>query len=186
SKSAHNFYTLPDLYSKGYDALDFRMLTLQSHYRSATNFSWQNLQAARNRLHNWRNIAELRHQVSDNASSEQAEKVYGLIDQAIDALENDLDTPNAIKHFGEAFGEFKSDNVNLEALDSLIDTVDQVLGLGIRTATPDIRPENYQLIDERQQARQNKDWARSDEVRDQLLGQGITIKDGITPIWNRL
>lgn len=185
SKSAHNFYTLPDLVERGFSPLDFRLLVLQSHYRSATNFSWETLEAAKNRRHHWRNVAELRHQVSDNPSEEQIDKVSRLIEQAQDAMENDLDTPNALKYFDETFDLFKSEQTDLDALDMLLTAVDQLLGLKLVETTPDITPEDYELIDERQQARHAKDWARSDQLRDKLAERGIQIKDGPTPIWSR-
>ena len=185
SKSAHNFYTLPDLVERSFSPLDFRLLVLQSHYRSATNFSWETLEAAKNRRHRWCNVAELRHQVSDNPSEEQIDKVSQLVEQAQDAMENDLDTPNALKYFDEAFDLFKPEQTDLGALDMLLTAIDQLLGLKLIETTPDITPEDYELIDERQQARHAKDWAKSDQLRDELAKRGIQIKDGPTPIWSR-
>ena len=185
SKSAHNFYTLPDLVERSFSPLDFRLLVLQSHYRSATNFSWETLEAAKNRRRHWCNVAESRHQVSDNPSEEQIDKVSQLVEQAQDAMENDLDTPNALKYFDEAFDLFKPEQTDLGALDMLLTAIDQLLGLKLIETTPDIAPEDYELIDERQQARHAKDWARSDQLRDELAERGIQIKDGTTPIWSR-
>lgn len=185
SKSAHNFYTLPDLAAKGYDPLDFRLLVLQSSYRSATDFSWQNLQAAHSRRRHWRNVAELRYQVPDNPSQEQTEQVHQLIEQAQQAMENDLDTPNALKYFDQAYDLFVSNEVDVETLQFLIDSTDQLLGLGIAKTTPDLTSENYSLIDRRQSARLAKDWARADQLRDNLLADGVVVNDGDTPIWSR-
>ena len=185
SKSAHNFYTLPDLVERSFSPLDFRLLVLQSHYRSATNFSWETLEAAKNRRCHWCNVAELRHQVSDNPSEEQIDKVSQLVEQAQDAMENDLDTPNALKYFDEAFDLFKPEQTDLGALDMLLTAIDQLLGLKLIETTPDIAPEDYELIDERQQARHAKDWAKSDQLRDELAKRSIQIKDGPTPIWSR-
>lgn len=185
SKSAHNFYTLPDLVERSFSPLDFRLLVLQSHYRNATNFSWETLEAAKNRRRHWCNVAELRHQVSDNPSEEQIDKVSQLVEQAQDAMENDLDTPNALKYFDEAFDLFKPEQTDLGALDMLLTAIDQLLGLKLIETTPDIAPEDYELIDERQQARHAKDWAKSDQLRDELAKRGIQIKDGPTPIWSR-
>ncbi len=185
SKSAHNFYTLPDLVERSFSPLDFRLLVLQSHYRSATNFSWETLEAAKNRRRHWCNVAELRHQVSDNPSEEQIDKVSQLVEQAQDAMENDLDTPNALKYFDEAFDLFKPEQTDLGALDMLLTAIDQLLGLKLIETTPDIAPEDYELIDERQQARHAKDWAKSDQLRNELAKRGIQIKDGPTPIWSR-
>lgn len=185
SKSAHNFYTLPDLVERSFSPLDFRLLVLQSHYRSATNFSWETLEAAKNRRRHWCNVAELRHQVSDNPSEEQIDKVSQLVEQAQDAMENDLDTPNALKYFDEAFDLFKPEQTDLGALDMLLTAIDQLLGLKLIETTPDIAPEDYELIDERQQARHAKDWTKSDQLRDELAKRGIQIKDGPTPIWSQ-
>lgn len=185
SKSAHNFYTLPDLAAKGYDPLDFRMLVLQSHYRSATDFSWQNLQAARNRRRHWRNIAELRHQISDNPSQEQTDQIHHLVEQALADLSNDLDTPNALKYFDAAYDCFSPQQTDLAALDYLVQSTDQLLGLGIAKSTPDIGETDYALIDQRQTARQTRDWTKSDQLRDKLQSRGINIMDGTRPIWSR-
>ena len=185
SKSAHNFYTLPDLADKGFSPLDFRMLVLQSHYRSATNFSWENLQAAQNRRHHWLSIAELRHQVSDNSSEQQIDQVNELIAKAQDAIEDDLDTPNALRVFDEAFDLFKPDDCNIEALNNLIQGVDQLLGLNIAIESPDIDPDDYELIDERAKVRQAKDWDKSDDLRFQLVSRGINVRDGKITTWSR-
>lgn len=185
SKSAHNFYTLPDLAEKGFSPLDFRMLVLQSHYRSATNFSWENLQATQNRRHHWLSIAELRHQAADNSSEQQIDQVNELIAKAQDAIEDDLDTPNALRIFDEAFDLFKPDDCNIEALNNLIQGVDQLLGLNIAIESPDISLDDYKLIDERTKTRQAKDWDKSDDLRLQLASRGISVRDGKATTWSR-
>lgn len=185
SKSAHNFFTLPDLISRGYSPLDFRVLVLQSHYRSATNFSWQSLTAARNRRHHWQEVAVLRWQVSDNPSQEQTEQIHQLVEQLASALENDLDTPGALRYLDQAYNLFSPDQTDLAALDLLIETGDQLLGIKVGETTPDIPPEDYELITQRQKAREAKDWAKSDQLRDRLADRHITINDGVTPIWSR-
>lgn len=185
SKSAHNFYTLPDLAEKGFSPLDFRMLVLQSHYRSATNFSWDSLEAAKNRRHHWLGVAELRHQASDNSSEQQIDQVNELIAKAQDAIEDDLDTPNALRIFDEAFDLFKPDDCNIEALNNLIQGVDQLLGLNIAIESPDISLDDYKLIDERTKARQAKDWDKSDDLRLQLASRGISVRDGKATTWSR-
>lgn len=195
SKSAHNFYTLPDIIERGYSGLDFRMLILQSHYRSASNFSWDNLAAAKNRLANWRRVVELRWQApthsatADNGANEASAavaKVKEDIQNAAAALENDLDTPNALKYIDQAFNSISTDNSLIEQLSEIINFVDTYLGLNLAATTPDITDSQKQLIAERLTARQNKDWSTSDRLRDQLLEQGIALKD--TPdrtIWSR-
>ncbi|MCL1876592.1 cysteine--tRNA ligase [Candidatus Saccharibacteria bacterium] len=188
SKSAHNFYTLPDILAKDFDALDFRMLVLQSHYRSATNFSWDNLTAARNRRRNWRNVAELRHQTPDSGDDGQTEIVNNLLDEAAAALLNDIDTPNALKFLDQIVDIFTNhiDNLSHFALDNFIKFIDDNLGLDLCNCTSDITSAQYDFIKLRAVARDQKDWAKSDEIRDELLNQGIEIKDtNIGQIWAR-
>ena len=103
SKSLGNGYTLADLHDKGYDPMDFRMLLLQSHYRTEGNFTWDNLDAAKNRLSHWREIAVLRWQIHDtlNDDSEKdshdtSAKLLAASHAALEALNNDLNTPEAL------------------------------------------------------------------------------------------
>ncbi|MCL2280283.1 cysteine--tRNA ligase [Candidatus Saccharibacteria bacterium] len=188
AKSAHNFYTLPDIADKGFDPLDFRMLVLQSHYRSATNFSWDTLAAAQNRRRNWRNIAELRHQITDSQDDGQAEIVNNLLDKATDALLDDLDTSNALKFLDQAVNIFASniDNINHFALQNFIEFVSENLGLKLAETTSDITLEQKKLIDQRVKVREEKDWVESDKLRDELAEQGIELNDlNEQTIWSR-
>ena len=100
-------------------------------------------------------------------------------------MEDDLDTPNALKYFEEAIDLFTPDNTNIEALSGLIDAIDQLLGLRILASTPDISDDDYALIDQRQQARTNKNWPLADKLRYELNDRGIHINDGETPIWSK-
>src|SRR3989344_6415054 len=67
SKSLNNFYTLEDIRKNGYDPLAFRLMVLQSHYRSQNNFTWENLNAAANRIKHWQAVADLRWQLDQSA-----------------------------------------------------------------------------------------------------------------------
>jgi cysteinyl-tRNA synthetase len=186
AKSDHNFYTLPDIIAKGFSPLDFRMLTLQSHYRSATNVSWENLTAAHNRLKNWRNVTELRHQTNDSRGDGQTEIVNNLLDKAKTALLDDIDTPNALKYLDEAFNQLTPENLSHFALENLIRFVDNNLGLEIAETTPDISDEVKKMLTDRAAARAAKDWAKSDELRDKLAEQNVEIKDSaVGQIWVR-
>jgi len=189
AKSAHNFYTLNDIHERGYDPLDFRMLVLQSHYRSATNFSWENLEAAKNRRQNWRNVAELRWQLQDENNPGLIEIVGLFINTAIGKLLDDLNTPEALSTIDAAFSAFNfigKGGHNAKTLEALINFVDISLGLDLRKTTPDILNEEKALIREREAARAAKDFAKSDEIRDELLSRGIELKDSENgTIWSR-
>lgn len=188
AKSKNNFFTLVDIQNKGFEPLDFRMLVLQSHYRSATNFSWENLTSAKNRLRNWRAAAELRWQVADSSDDGQAEIINNLIDEASQALMSDLDTPEVLKFIDQAINVISGDpsNVNLFALNNLIDFIDEYLGLKLADSTPDIPDDEKTLIAERADARASKDFAKSDELRDKLFANGIVIRDTAAgQIWSQ-
>lgn len=187
SKSLNNFYTLADLTEKGIDPLAFRLLVLQSHYRKATNFSFENAQAAKNRLQHWRNIAALRHQTHDTlrdddekSTDEQTVSLLATSQAVVEALSNDLGTPEALTIIDDAFsrldGKALSD-IHQFGLTELLTTIDATLGLQLIASTPDISDSAKQLILHRESARATKDWQASDTLRDELLAQDIIVRD---------
>lgn len=186
SKSLGNGYTLQDLAEKGFDALDLRMAVLQGHYRSEGNFTLETLQAARNRLLNWRSVAALRHQIHDTlerSTAENSKHVQYLEDsrrKLLSALSEDLNTPGALAVVDEVFKTvLATATVDLHDTGFLrfLETVDELLGLNLITTTPDISDEQKMRIIERLRARENKDYATSDAVRDAFLAEGITLRD---------
>jgi cysteinyl-tRNA synthetase len=181
SKSLGNGYTLDDLEEKGFSPLDYRMFVLQSHYRNEGNFTFENLTAAKNRLQHWRNIAALRHQthpgIEDNNEMDPSPAAIGAIKEA---LNEDLNTPEALRIVDETFSYIEShsiNKVNHHTLTELLEALDELFGLQLLDTTPDITDEQKQLIIERQRARDEKDWAKSDTIRDQLTEQSITVRD---------
>lgn len=181
SKSANNFYTLQDLIGRGVDPLAFRLLVLQSHYRSPTNFSFESAAAAHNRLKHWRNIAALRHQTHETQDNDSAkEPSLAVIGKIRDTLSNDLDTPQALATIDEVFSHLESralGDIKHASLTQLIESIDNILGLQLLASTPDITDEQKQLIMERSRAREQRDWERSDKLRDELIDQGIVLND---------
>ena len=188
SKSLQNFYTLQDLIDKDVDPLAFRLLVLQSHYRKQTNFSLDTAAAAHNRLQHWRAIAALRHQTYDDLrESNEMDPSPAAIGAIREALNNDLNTPEALRIIDETFTYIEShgiNKVNHHTLTELLEAIDDMLGLQLISSTPDINEEQKQLIIERERARDEKDWAKSDELRDMLAGEGITVRDTVGgPVW---
>lgn len=196
SKSLGNFYTLEDLKAKKIDPLAFRLLVLQSHYRNQTNFSFDSILSATNRLKRWRDLACLRWQVHDTLidddSKDSRGRVNGIIlsapHSAREALNNDLSTPEALASIEIALDAIESSpvsNIQHSAIKALVTWIDDVLGLDLAKSTPDISDEQKRLIIERVRAREAKDWQKSDELRDELQSSGIDIRD--TPdgsIWS--
>lgn len=194
SKSLENGYTLQDLEEKGFTPMDFRMFALQSQYSNESNFTWENLQAAKNRLHHWRNSAALRHQTHDTIENkeEQLADDHTVVLVAasramLEALNDDLNTPEALRIVDEAFAKLDGKalkSIHQHGLTQLLEAVDELLGLSLLETTPDINDEAKQLILQRVRAREAKEWELADELRDTLTKQNITIRDTATgSIW---
>jgi cysteinyl-tRNA synthetase len=180
SKSLGNFFTLRDIEEKGFEPLAFRLLVLSSHYQSESNFTWEILEAAQNRLANWRSTASLVWQTESRGGSAID---FGIKKQ----LQNNLDTPAALAAVDHWFSTFADEgkSTNLESLESLVLQIHELLGIDLKQ--PDISAAQKQLIQDREQARAANDWTRSDEIRNQLEEQGLEIRD--TPhgsIWSRI
>ena len=171
------------------------MFILQSHYQSEGNFSFEILAAAHNRLQNWRDIACLRHQIHDRLhdDTKRNDTPQHLSPQATigalhEVLNNNLNTPEALRIIDEAFGELSRqplENVYRPGLINLLEEIDELLGLRLMQSTPDVSDEIKQILIERRRARDNKDWQRSDELRDILSQKNIHVRDsGRDTIWN--
>lgn len=190
SKSAQNFYTLQDIIDKGYDPLAFRLLVLQSSYRSQTHFSWENMTAAQNRLMELRAWADLRWQAKTNVMPQQLDELFRDTRTGIrEAMETDLNTPAALAVFGKLvvyMQEIAIPGVEGKYTDGTLAFLDQVFGLDLSQRS-DISDTQKQLMTEREATRQAKNWTKSDELRDRLKEQGLGVRD--TPhgvYWYRL
>jgi cysteinyl-tRNA synthetase len=182
SKSLGNGYTLQNLEEKGFSPLDFRMFVLQGQYSNEGNFTFENLGAAKNRLHHWRNIAVLRHQTHDTLQSD-AKKSISLLAASgaiLEALNDDLNTPQALRVVDDAFSQLDGkslDDIHQNGLQQLLETIDELLGLQLLETTPDIDDETKQLIVSRERARDEKNWIESDRLRDELKAKNIVVRD---------
>lgn len=180
SKSLENGFTLADLGEKGFTPLDFRMFVLQSHYRTESNFTWENLEAAANRLHHWKAVACLRHQVAPSSNSDGGSQLLAASHAALEALCDDLNSPLALAHFDKAFDELErkdKSTIDASSIESALATADDLLGLKLLDTTPDISDELKQVLIERERARELRDWERSDALRVQLAEGGIGLDD---------
>jgi cysteinyl-tRNA synthetase len=192
SKSLGNGYTLQDLKKKGYTPLDYRMLVLQGQYSNEGNFTFENLEAAKNRLDHWRKIAALRWQTYDTIDNDSEKNItlVAAVGAIKEALNNNLNTPEALSVIDRAFALLDSksiDDIHQHGLEQLLDTIDETLGLQLKASTPDITDDQKQLIIERERARDEKNWTESDRLRDILKQQNIVIRD--TPngsVWERV
>lgn len=181
SKSLGNIYTLQDIKDKGYDLQAFKLLVLSKHYRTEGNFTWEILEAAQNRLHNWQAIADLRWQIEESRTESPID--FDLLSH----LQNDLDTPGAIALVDVMLEAISRDTQNNQwaKLELLLARINELLGIELRKS--DITDEQKQLMQDRETARQANDWATSDQLRDQLREQGLEIRDTAQgQIWERI
>lgn len=177
SKSLGNGFTLEQIMSQGFSPMDFKMFVLQSQYRTESNFNFENLKSAKNRLKNWQNIANLRWQIKGNDGIIPSLATKQVI---LEEVNNNLDTPKALAKIDDIFSEIIKANpekLNHSNLLELLEFIDELLGLNLIASTPDISDEIKIKIIERNNARAEKNWAKSDEIRDELLSKNIILRD---------
>ena len=189
SKSLNNFFTVRDI-SKEYDLEAVRLFMLSAHYRSPINFSRDQVAAAHaslTRLYTARDqMAFLLSAAEDKALTEEeaafTERLKGYEKRFDEAMDDDLNTADAI---GAIFELVKDANVTLNA-QSAKGAVEAALNslkaladvLGLLQKTDDALPAEIQaMVDERAAARKNKDWKRSDELRDAIKAAGYILED---------
>ncbi len=168
SKSLGNLFTLEDLEEKGFDPLAFRYLCLNSHYRSKLNFTWEALKNAQNSLANLREIYQSL--PSPKIGCAEEEKKFS------EALADDLNSPQALAIVWEVARDSK---LPPEARKQTLKKFDQVLGLDLekQEAEVELTVEQEKLLEERKKAREEKDFAKSDEIRDEFAKAGLEIED---------
>jgi len=177
-KSLGNFYSLADVVKRGYDPLSLRLLYLQAHYRTQLNFTWESLGGAQQNLNDLGAWADLKHQPGalKAASQEEISKFNAEIDES---LANDFNTARALAAINGLI-----DKVRPAA--NLLAKIDELLGLKLSRRL-DINDQQKKLISERQAARQAKDWAKADELRQKIESQGLSVRDTDSgPLWSRL
>jgi cysteinyl-tRNA synthetase len=189
SKSLNNFFTVRDI-AKEYDLEAVRLFMLSAHYRSPINFSREQIEAANaslNRLYTARN--SLRFQIEngedrplnteETAFTERLKRYEKRFDEAMD---DDMNTADAL---GAIFELVKDANVTLqqgssrEAAKAALNSLEAICDvLGLLSKKEDELPEEIAaLVKERAEARKNKDWARSDELRNQIVNAGYILED---------
>lgn len=177
-KSEGNFLTLEVLKSKNYHPLAYRYFLLNAHYRSQLVYTEDAMQSAQRGFLNFREkIIQLREAA---AFSQEAKRMIHeeYIDQFFQAIGDDLNSPQALATAWKVLADS-----NLSATEKLhtLEKLDEVLGLGIaqmKTQNEEIPSEIAQLLEQRIQARKEKDWKKADILRDQIKKMGYEILDG--------
>lgn len=190
SKSLGNFYTVDDIVHHPDDARAFRWFIVSSHYRTTLNFSDDVMVGAKSTL---RRLNNFRARLEAVDRDEGGEDVAPLVDEArtrfIEHMDDDLNSPRAVAAIfdmvnvvDDLVAEGKLDRAGAAAVNAFFDDIDQVLGvfytLPEEETSADTLPDDLvALIKEREQARKDRNFQRADEIRDELLSQGITLED---------
>lgn len=183
SKSKGEFLTVSLLEEKGYNPLVYRLFCLQSHYRKPLTFSYDSLDNAAKAYDKLiKRIGALK--AEGEVDKAKAEELDGKFREALD---NDLNTSLAITALYDAL---KSD-ANDATKRYVVEKFDEVLSLdllkGGEKETENLDSEIEALIEKRQEARKNKDWATADRIRDELAARNIKLIDTPEGIrWERI
>lgn len=172
SKSKGDILTVSSLIEKGYNPLSFRFMCLLSHYRRQLTFSYASLDGAQNAYLKLKNkVLSLK---NEGAVNEDAYKFYN--ERFTSCLEDDLNTANAITLL---YDLLKDEHLNGATKLSLINKWDEVLSLDLTKEKTHGLEEEYikEMIEKRTEAKKNKDFALADSIREELLKQGIILKD---------
>ena len=173
SKSLNNLYTLKDLEEKGYEPAVYRMFNFTSTYRAQINFTFEAMDSAKISLKRLRE-GYLKHKDGvDNVSTEEIEQYR---EKFLEAINDDLNMPIAMSIVWDVI---KNTKKSKDYAKLLLD-FDKVLGFNLDSYQKEkiTLPEEIQnLVEERNIARSNKNWAESDRIRDILIEKGYTVKD---------
>lgn len=168
AKSGDDFITLRTLIEKGINPLAYRFWLLMGHYRTKMNFNWEALEGAETALKRLYNLY-----TSLGADMGSIHQEYQ--NKFKEYIKDDLDTPRALSLLWDVV---KDENMSGADKKATILDFDKVLGLGFENLKEDIIPaEILKLKDEREEARKNKDFKKSDELRDKINSLGYEVKD---------
>ena len=173
SKSLGNIYTLEELEQKGIEPLAYKLFCFTSHYRNKLNFTFEGVKASGKALsrlrEGYKKHNEGKEDVDENRIIKYEERFHN-------AINDDLNMPLAMGVVWEVINE---SNKSIKYA-KLLEKFDEVLGLKINEIRKEeiiIPKEVKELIEERNIARQNKDWKKSDEIRDKIQKIGYIVKD---------
>ena len=190
SKSLGNFFTVREI-SEKYDLQVLRFFMLSAHYRSPLNFSAELIEAAKNGLERITTAAEnlkflINNARTEDMSEDERKKLAGSIayvENFEKAMDDDFNTADAIsavfelvKYMNTTTDGASSKEYLQNLFDCLIRLTD-VLGIIVDKEDEILASDIEALIEERQAARKAKNFARADEIRDELLAKGIILKD---------
>lgn len=190
SKSLGNFRTVRDI-AKNYDLQVLRFFMLSAHYRSPLNFSAELMESSKNALERILTAVDRLNEAMEHAqnrllTAEEEENLTRSEQYAKnfdEAMDDDFNTADAISAIFElvklsnSTASSESARAYLEKLKEMISSLCDILGIITQRKKEDLDAEVEKLIEMRQVARKEKNFARADEIRDQLIEMGIILED---------
>jgi cysteinyl-tRNA synthetase len=175
SKSAGNVVLVEDLVTRGIDPRALRLAFLQTHYRTQVDLSWAAVEAAAKLLRKWRQTVAI-------ATWQPSHVDQRMVNQVLEMFEDDLTTASAII----VLRQFEKDeSIDISVKAATLAVCDELLGLDLTMSQPatllhtaDVVPDDVAaLLAQRSLARDSRDWAQSDVIRDELATLGWTVTD---------
>lgn len=173
SKSLGNNYTIEDLEKRGFSPLAFRYLTYTSHYRNKLNFTWEGIEASQKALDRLREAYQIHLNGKDDVLDGTIEDYRNRFKEA---LNDDLNFSSALAVVWEA----AKNSLKSPKIAKVLKEFDEVLSLNvdkIEEINEEIPEGILRMLEERKEARLNKNFAKSDEIRDKLKEKGYLVID---------
>lgn len=194
SKSKGNFFTIKDI-QKEYDLEVIRLWILSTHYRNPLNFSREVMEQTKNgleRMYNGKEHLERLLEICEEREEGDISRLVELKKEFLESMDDDLNTADAISKVYELirYTNTFNENTDLKVVKGavkLLSDFASVLGLLYKEEDDNLDEKVEKLIEEREEARKNKDFKRADEIRDALKEMNIELKDtrnGV--IWKRV
>ena len=177
SKSLGNVYLIKDIKERGYDPIVYKLLCYSCSYRIKLNFTWEGMEATSKSLERLRNGYKIHKEGKDKLDEQDRKRLEEIEHNFHEAINDDMNMPLAMSYVWEAVRYNKKSS---EVADLLL-KFDTVLGLKIdkepEQKEVEIPKDILDLIEQRKQARQEKNWAESDRLRDLIKEKGYEVKD---------
>ena len=175
SKSLGNVYLVKDIKEKGYEPLAYRLFSYSCNYRNKLNFTWEGIESAQKSLERLRGSYKAHLNGADNLDEKDREKLVKIEENFHKAINDDLNMPLAMSYVWEA-ARFEKKSPEVAKMLAKFDTI---LGIDIdkQEEQKEIPQEISELLEQRRKSRENKDWAKSDEIRDLISEKGYIVKD---------
>ena len=177
SKRLGNVYLLKDIINKGYDPLVYKLFPYSGHYRNKLNFTWDGIEATSKSLERLKNGYQVHKNGTDILDEDDKKQLSRIEEEFHKAINDDMNMPLAMSFVWETIRYPKKST----EIANLLLKFDTVLGLKIdepiQKQEQEMPQDVLEMIEERKIARQNKDWAKADGLREKIRNMGYEVRD---------